>query len=306
MRNLMVFVSFLVMASSEAQLPIMLGSSKEFEPLSINYGQLPDLGRTELRNYGINLNLVKPLTKGILGLGLAYQRFDFNFNESTNALELSTFEKMNTINMGIFYVRPLKNNWGLLFSGGTALMSNFAAGISGEDFVFNALVGFTKKWGDENRNSNLLFGAFYGTQFGEPTVFPAISFNQKLNERWSYSLGIPVTGLTYTINETQSISLLASPQGIFGNNADEIPVTGNRTLKNTKLQFNGIHTRLSYRFRFTGNLAFIGEAGLFANPTLKILDSANEAIFDFDPESSTYFNLGLRYVLQKQQKNSTK
>ena len=306
MRTWIAIFALFISGSLNAQLIDIIGNSESFQPFGINYSRLPDLGGTEVQNYGLNLNLGKPLKKGVLGIGIGYQYFDFSFNESTNIVDLSTFENMHTVNARIFYRRPLKNNWGVLISGGTALASNFGNGISSEDFVFNAIVGFTKRWGNQMRNSNLLIGAFYGTQFGEPTVFPAISFNQKLNEHWSYSLGIPVTGITYKINEKHRIALLASPQGIFGNNSNEIAVDGNRTLTNTKLQFNGINTRLSYRYLFTRNLAFVGDLGFVPNPTLKILDNENEEIFDLHPASGAYFNVGIQFVLQRPKNNNPK
>ncbi|MEM1002602.1 MAG: DUF6268 family outer membrane beta-barrel protein [Bacteroidota bacterium] len=306
MRSWIVLIGFISVFSLKAQLPFTGGNVEDIEPLQINYGLLPDLGGTRVQNYGLNLSFAKPMKKGVLGFRLGYQLYDFDFDESTNLIDLSSYQEIHTISTGIFYARPLKNNWGLLISAGTTLASNFGNGISEEDFVVNAILGFTKRWGTEIKGSNLLIGAFYGTQFGEPTVFPAVSFSQRLNERWSYSLGVPVTGLTYRFNEKHRISVLASPQGIFGNNSNQITVDGNRTLENTKLQFNGINTRLSYRYLFTKNMAFVGEVGFVPNPTLRILDDENDEIFDFNPESGAYFNLGLRFVLEKPERNNSK
>ncbi|MEM9362363.1 MAG: DUF6268 family outer membrane beta-barrel protein [Bacteroidota bacterium] len=304
MRSIIVCIGLISTVSVRAQLPFTGGNVEEVEPIQINYSFLPDLGGTEIQNYGLSLNFVKPIKKGILGFRLGYQLYDFSFNESTNLLNLSDYSEIHTINTGIFYVRPLKNNWGILISAGTTLASNFGDGISEEDFVVNAILGFTKRWGNQEKGSNLLIGAFYGTQFGEPSVFPAVSFSQILNKHWSYSVGVPVTGLNYKVNERHRISLLGSPQGIFANNSNEIAVDGNRTLKDTKLQFNGINTRLSYRYLFTKNLAFVGEVGFVPNPTLRILDNDNEEVFDFNPESGAYFNLGLRFVLQRPGQNN--
>lgn len=300
----MVLFCFISVSPMFCQAPFLLGNPGEFEPIGINYARIPDLGGTEVNNYGLNLNLAKPVGKGILGFGLGYQYYDFVFNESTNVIDLSTYENMHLIRSNVSYIRPLKNRWGIMVSAGTTLMSNLGDGITSEDFVFNAILGVTKRWGDFERNSSLLIGAFYGTQLGEPTVLPAVSFRQKLNEHWSYSLGIPITGLTYQINKKHRLALLASPQGIFANNSNEVAVDGNRTLTNTKLQFNGINTRLSYRYLFTKNLAFIGEAGFVPNATLKVLDNDNEDIFDLDPGNGAYFNLGLRFVIQRERENS--
>lgn len=303
MRNWIILICFLWAGQTFGQAPFLLGNPGEVEPISLNYGQLPDLGGTEIANYGLNFNFARPLGKGVLGIGLGYEYLDFSFSEATNVIDLSTYENMHTVRSNLSYVRPLKNRWGVIISAGTSLMSNLGDGVTTEDFVVNAILGFTKRWGDFERNSSLLFGAFYGTQLGEPTVLPAVSFRQKLNEHWSYSLGIPITGINYQINPKHRISLLASPQGFFGNNSNEVAVDGNRTLTNTKLQFNGINTRLSYRYLFTKNIAIVGEAGFVPNATLKILDDENEDIFDLDPGNGAYFNIGLRYVIQKNRGN---
>jgi len=287
-----------------AQTPLMLGGSEEIQPLSINYLSIPDLGGTEVTNYGANLSFGLPVKKGLLGFSLAYQNFDFAFSESTNIIDLSSYENMQVLRGSVSFIKPLKNSLSFMVSGGTSLMSNFGNEVSSEDFVFNATIGVVKKWGDHERNSTLLLGAFYGTQLGEPTVLPAISFSQKLNPHWSYSLGLPVTGINYRINEKHRFSLLASPQGIFGNNSNAVRVEGNRTITNTKLQFNGVNTRLSYQFRFTKHLALFAEGGFVPISTLKILDDNNNEIFDLEPESGAYVNAGLRFVISRP-KNST-
>ena len=190
-----------------------------------------------------------------------------------------------------------------MLSGGTSLISNFSSGISSEDFVFNAMVGVVKKWGDDERNSTLMVGAFYGTQLGEPTLLPAVSFSQKLNAHWSYSLGLPVTGINYRVNEKHQFALLASPQGIFGNNPSEERVEGNRTITNTKLQFNGINTRVSYQFKFTKHLALFTEGGFLPSSELKILDDNNNEIIDLDSGSGAYINAGMRFVINRPRNN---
>ena len=239
-----------------AQVPIMMSGSDEINPLAVNYSSIPDLGGTEIRSYGANFNFGLPIKESIVGFSLGYQNLDFSFNETTNLIDLSAFENMQVIRSSISFMKPIKDELRFVLSVGTSIMSNFGDGISSEDFVFNAIIGAMKKWGNEERNTTLLLGAFYGTQFGEPTLLPAISLSQKLNQHWSYSLGLPATGLNYKINEKNRLSLLASPQGIFGNNSNLQAVEGNRTITNTKLQFNGIKTRLAYQFRFQKNLAF--------------------------------------------------
>lgn len=299
MKKRFLYITLLIGFQSFGQAMLMPGNTEEFNPVSINYSFIPDLGGTEVTNYGVNLNFGIPLKKGLVGLSMGYQRLDFDFGESTNLVNLSSYETMQVIKSSASYIIPLKDSLNFIISAGASLMSNFGDGLSSEDFLFNAIVGGLKRWGNYEKNSTLLIGALYGTQFGQPTLLPAISFNQKINEHWSYSLGLPVTGVNYRINNGHRFSLLASPQGIFGNNSNEERVEGNRTITNTKLQFNGINTRITYQFKFTKYLAFFTEGGFIPTSVLKILDDANNEIIDLNPGSGTYINVGLRLVVKR-------
>ncbi|MEM6893894.1 MAG: DUF6268 family outer membrane beta-barrel protein [Bacteroidota bacterium] len=300
MKYCTLLLSFLLAHSLSGQMAMLMGNPQEVEPLSIDYGVIPDLGGTEIERYQIGAMFGKRLGKGQFGIGVGYQYLDFTFDETTNLLDVSSYAQMHIIGTNVSYVRPLKNNWGLIVMGGASIMSNLDDGITGEDFVFNTLIGANKRWGDHSKGSSLLFGLLYGTQFGEPTILPAVSFRQQLNERWSYSLGLPITGINFQFHPKHRLSALASPQGIFGNNSSEVAVDGNRILKDTKLQFNGINARLAYRYHFAKHIAFLTEVGFVPGATLKILDSDNEEVYDFEPGSGAYFNLGLRFVLNPQ------
>ncbi|UOY08978.1 DUF6268 family outer membrane beta-barrel protein [Muricauda sp. SCSIO 64092] len=291
---------------AHAQGGLMGGDSEEVSLATINFSSIPNLGGTEVTNYGLNLNFGIPLRKSMVGFSLSYQNFDFSFNESTNLIDLSSFENIDLVRANVSFIKPLKNSLNLMVSGGTALMSNLESGITSEDFVFNAIVGAIKKWGNDNRNTTLFIGALYGTQFGEPRLLPAVSLSQKLNQYWSYSLGIPTTGITYRPNNRHRFSLFASPQGLFGNNSKTLPVDGDRLLTNTKLQFNGINTRLLYQYRFTKHLAVFVEGGFVPNAVLKVLDNDNNEILDLDPDSGSYINAGLRFVVQRPKNNDLK
>ncbi len=280
-----------------AQIP-PIGNPGEVDLAGVEYGVFPELGNTEVNYFGANFNFGKPIGKGVLGLGLRYQNFDFSFDEATNQLDFSSYENAHAIRFNLFYRLRLKNSWSVLASLGPSLMSNFEGGINSEDFVANAILLLSKRWGDQKRNSSLSFGVFYGTQFGEPTIFPALSFRQQLNEKWSYSIGLPVTGISYQINERSRISFRAQPQGIFANNSSEVMVN-NDLLTNTKLQFNGFGLGLVYRHRLAKFLVVEANGGFLPVSNLKILDTDNEEIYDFDPGSGAYFNLGLRFSPQR-------
>ena len=97
--------SFLVLVSlaCSAQIPIMT-TPGEIQPVSVEYGNLPDLGGTEITNYRVNLNMAQPVGKNIIGLNIGYQYFDFVFDESTNVIDLATYENMHVARVSLMFI----------------------------------------------------------------------------------------------------------------------------------------------------------------------------------------------------------
>ena len=295
-------VLFMIAANGLSAQMLMMGGD-EFEIGGVNYSNVPNLGDTEVTNFGADGGLARPFGKGFLGIRINYQNFDFSFNESTNIIDFSTYENMNLVQANVFYRRPLKNSWSMTISFGSSLISNLEGDISTEDFVINTIGLLSKKWGDRGRHSVLSFGALYGTQFGQPTLLPVVSFRQKLNEQWSYSIGLPITGINYKINKKNRLSFTLQPQGIYGNNSGEV-LFESGTLTNSKLQYNALRTGISYRYKILPFLSALVEGGYLPLVNLRILDKDNNEIYDFNPDSSAYFNVGLRFGIDMKKSNS--
>ncbi|MET1260628.1 DUF6268 family outer membrane beta-barrel protein [Flagellimonas sp. DF-77] len=293
-------LSFLAIAQATAVFAQDLApmGAEELNPIKLDYGIMPDIGDTEITTYGLQLNFGKPLKKGALAFSLGYRHYDFDFNRSTNTIDLEPFEAMEVVRANVSWIGELGTSTRFVLSAGTALMSNLEDGLSSDDFVFNALAGIIKQW----PNSRLLVGVAYGTQFGEPTLLPAISFSQTLGPKWQYSIGLPQTGISFRPNDRSWLALLASPQGIYGNNSGTIRAEGNQVLTNSKIQFNGLNTRLFYQYRFTEQLAFFIEGGMLPISVLRISDSEGNELLDLEPNNGAYANIGLKLVLSKPKK----
>ncbi|GAB5400135.1 MAG: hypothetical protein Aureis2KO_17200 [Aureisphaera sp.] len=281
-----------------AQMPNM--ASGDIDILTSEFGLVPDLNGTSIETIGVQGNLMKPIKKGMFGVSIGYKQYKLSYDEMPAVVSLHTYDKFQQIRTNLIYRRELKNNWGLMLSAGVNLTSNFEDGISTEDLVYTGIAAFTKRWGDWNRNTTLMFGALYGTQFGEPMVLPMISFSQRLNDQFSYSIGLPLTGLFYTIDKMHSISAYARPEGFFGNNSATVFVSDpGRFVTNSKLQYNIVKTGISYRYRFTKYLSATLDGGFIPLSTLKIVDEDVNDIYDFDPGSGAYFSVGIRLGMQR-------
>ncbi|MEL6811837.1 MAG: DUF6268 family outer membrane beta-barrel protein [Bacteroidota bacterium] len=291
-----------------AQIPGM--NFDKMELASFNYGLVPDLGTTQIENYTVGLGFGIPMKKGVIGSSIRYDYYHFRFNERVNPFDISDFEKMHSIGLSAFYLHPLSSTCNLMISAGPALMSNFQNGITSDDLILSGRAVAIKRWGGQEKNAALMFGAAYGILFGAPNVFPIISFRKKVNDRWSYSLGLPQTGATYRINERNQVSILISPDSYFGNNSSEVSLDNFETLSTTKLQYLSVRTGLEHRYQLQPNITIVTKAGLVPFGDLEVRDVNNNVLYEFETDSSPYISTGLSFNINrnsndKKNKNET-
>ncbi len=233
---------------------------------------------------------------GILEFGVGYSYNKFLFAESEPALNFSSFQQMQSIRANLAYRRPLKNRWMLGISFGPTLTSNFENGIVGEDFIWNSMISATKIWGDSEKNSALIVGLGYGSLLGEPQLLPIIAFRSKINEKYSYSIGLPSTGFHYTPNTRNRISIELKPEGYFGNNSDTLFVenTGG-TITNAKLRIISISAGINYQYKIQPNFSLQFSAGFAPFREINILDDQGNEVFEFESSSAWNFSTGIKY-----------
>lgn len=276
---------------SQIQEPLELG---RFE-----YSILPDLGDTDLRRYSLNVTGGKQIKSGSIGLGLAYSLNDFTFFNASRTFDKSLYGEIHTISTNIFYKHNVNSSWSLNISVAPTLSSNFKNGLNNEDFVFNTSVTASKRWETDSGFSVLSFGILYGTILGEPQFLPAVSFRKIVNEKWGYHLGIPLTGVHYTIDERHSFLARASFSGLYGNNSENTTFMGIGDFTNTKLSYRGVDLGLEHNYRIQPNLTTVIRIGYVLADRLEVLDEDNNLLYDFEPNNSVYLTMGLKFNLNK-------
>ncbi|WP_425235618.1 DUF6268 family outer membrane beta-barrel protein [Ulvibacterium sp.] len=267
-----------------------------FEGL-FEYGLIPSLGDTNLEKYVFSLNAIKNLNSGKLQLGLDYLAHTFSFYNSSAAIGTDSYDKTHTIQPEIGYYQNLGSNWAISVSLDPTLSSNFKNGPSSEDFIFNWSASFSKKWENGDFPLSLALGLGRGTFFGEPTLFPLLSLEGKIADKWKYILGFPYTEVTYIINEKHSLSSKAIMSGIYANNSETVSVNGLENLEHTKLAYSGIDLGLEYNYYMSSGFITIVRAGFSMANSLEIMDSEDNPILDLGADSSPYIVMGLKYSL---------
>lgn len=255
-------------------------SRKDRELASLEYTLLPDLGDLQTQKKGISFGYGKMFKSSYLKLGLGYTQYDLFFNESYYSNKLESFENLYNIRLDFIYMKPLKNNWSFGASVSPAVSSTLQGSITKEDFIHNSFVSLNKRWFTNNLNSKLTFGVGYGTVFGSPRYFPLISYSTQLSKKSSYSIGLPITGYFYKINERNSIDLTMSLEGSFANNPAPILNPQNQKINNSKIQFRGVKLGVGYHQKFDKNWVAHFGLGFMPNNSIEITDKDSNIIYD--------------------------
>ena len=117
--------------------------------------------------------------------------------------------------------------------------SNFEGSVSNEDFILGFTAVAKKTWAKRNKTSILTFGVDYGITYGKPQFFPLISFQNRINEKWSYDIGVPRTRVNFDIDNRHKLTFMASYNGIYANNS-----TSGDDLTDIKILYNSFDLAL--------------------------------------------------------------
>ncbi len=276
------------------------GQNPNMEIGGFEYSIIPDLGDTSVEKYTLNLNLGKRFKKrGTFGVGVSYNYYDFMFNNASLDFDAHSYENIHTIRARFFFKYFINTTWSANVMFAPIVSSNFEGGLSHEDVIISSAVTLSKSWSNEKTSSLFTFGIGYGIALGEPQLIPIVSFRKKVNETWSYFLGIPRTKLNYHFDQRHTLSTEASLNGLFSNISSSINFQELGSFTDTKLQYNSLDTSLNYVYQIQPNWTTVVKIGYSPWNQLKILDNENNEIYDFEPDSSLFISIGLKFNLNK-------
>lgn len=126
--------------------------------------------------------------------------------------------------------------------------------------------------------------------FADRPVIPFVGVNWKFSPDWEFSLGLPRSGLSYTVSPTLELGLGVSVQGgNFHVARDPRPVAIGSRLDDTKLDYHEIRVGFAADWKLNGSLTLMAEAGVITDQKFDYFDR-NHAI---DGDRTAYFSVGL-------------
>ena len=251
---------------------------------------------------GINSSAIKfqfPMKfhKGVLMNGFFYSQYDIDY-ESNDLMYSSNIETFKTISYNLSYMQKLNSNWSYVIVASPILSSNFESSVTMDDFAFNGGFIFSKSYG----KSNFKFGLIYNTAMGFDGPVPYINYSRKINDRFSYALGFPITKIDFKIDDRNKVNLHVKPKGFSSN------ISSNLILDNSKIaekaKYQSFVTGVNYLHSINANWKVALDVGYQLSSDYDLLDGDHNSVHSVDTKNSVYVGVNLKFdLLKKRNKN---
>lgn len=256
-----------------------------FDYLIAPTGQHDDLNFNKTK---LKFNIPLKIRKGKLTNKITLNYYEFDYN--TNIFNNHVLDKYYNIGYQLNYQYPINNKWNFSTSLGASIISNLTASLSSNDIQYTGNATIKRVW----KSKSLKIGAQYDVITGEPIVLPFISFENKVNNKFSYGIGFPKTYASYTLNKRSKIKLLAKQNGFYGNISNLIIL--NNEQRATHLSFTSSSIAFIYNYAMSNNWSFFIKTG-YAVANKNYLKNKHNSIYEFDINNQFYFSSGVKFNL---------
>ncbi len=276
----------------------LYGQLAPSEIAGFDYKVLPSVNTIEVAEYTLALNQEYEMANHALGLHLSYLGRTFSFFDVDNFRDLEEVEESHQFALNLGYTFRFNANWALNATVVPTISSNFGQSLTSRDFIVNFDGYISRYWTKENFNSSINFGLAYGTYLGEPQLLPLVYYFLSKENKWTLTLGFPKTKFSKIFNERHIVSSFAYVSGTFTNISSALFFEGLGDLTNTKLVYNNFDFGFEYLYRIQPNLTASIRSGYAVAGNLRIVDSDDDLLYDFDPNGSVYMSMGLKLNLK--------
>lgn len=239
---------------------------------------------------------IKTQTDCYLVVGGEYSRIALNL-EDNYPFDISNLNRLHVIDLNIGYTFKLNNDWRLGAKLSPRIASTLTHKLSGDDFFLNGGVYAIKDRTKEEslkRPYRLILGLTYNSTTGIPLPLPFISYYRRVNENWSFNLGVPKTNVKYFFNERNIVQTFVGIDGYFANIQDNIVLDGNQA---ENISLSVIVAGLGYEYCFTDHLIWYAYTGHTISMSNRLRDNNRDDIYRLDKVNAFYLRTGIKFKI---------
>lgn len=274
---------------AQAQLTDLARLEYSFIPSSKSEDQYTRL--RALINYPLKIK-----DKDYLIIGAEYNRIFLNL-EDNYPFDTNELNKLHIIDISLGYTFKCKNDWRLGLKINPRIASTLTNSITSDDLFLNGGVFAIKDRTDAtdiDKPYRLVLGLTYNTTAGVPFPLPFVSYYRRVNEKWSFSAGVPKSNLKYFFNEKSILQAFTALDGYFAN-IQESMLINDKVVNNISLSV--AVGGLGYEYCFTKHLVAYSYIGYTFRLNNVLRNENRDEVFKLNSLNAFYLRTGLKFKL---------
>lgn len=231
-----------------------------------------------------------------LVVGAEYNRIILNL-EDEYPFDNSLLETINIIDLNIGYTFKTSENWRLGFKLNPRIASTLTEPLTSDDFFLNGgAFAINDRTKDESvkRPYRLILGLTYNATTGVPFPLPFISYYRRVNDKWSFSAGVPKSNLKYFFTESSMLQTFVGLDGYFAHLQRPQALNG-KQIDNISLSV--AVGGLGYEYCFTKHLVAYAYAGYTFRLNNVLRDEDRVEVFKLDDVNAFYLRTGIKFKI---------
>lgn len=231
-----------------------------------------------------------------LVLGAEYNRVFLNLRDDY-PFDTELVERIHVVDFNIAYTFKMSKDWRFGAKLTPRLASTLTDQITSDDLFLNAAVFFVKdrtKSTSLKRPYRLIVGLTYNTTVGLPFPLPLVSYYRRINEKWTFSAGVPKSNIRYFFNPKNNLQAFAALDGYFAHLQRPTSVNG-RSVDNISLSVAVLG--FGYEYLFTKNLVFYIYNGYTLRLNNVLRNDNRDNIFTLDNLNTYYLRTGIKFKI---------
>ena len=289
-RNIfLIIISCFFFHNAKAQLTDLVRLEYSFIPKSKSEDQY-----TRLRaafNYPI-----KTKEDCYLIIGAEYNNIILNLNDDY-PFDNSLLESLNIIDLNLGYTFKTSEDWRIALNFNPRIASTLTSSITSDDLFLNGgffVINDKTKDQDLKRPYRLIFGLTYNATTGVPFPLPFVSYYRRVNEKWSYSAGVPKSNVKYFFNDKHILQTFVTLDGYFANVQNELIIEGKQV---DNISLSVVVGGIGYEYLLTKHLVAYAYTGYTFRLNNVLRDKNRDEVFRLDDLNSFYLRTGLKFKI---------
>lgn len=225
--------------------------------------------------------------------GVEYNRIFLNLNDNY-PFDTEPLETLTIIDLNLAYTYKINRKWRIGLKVSPRIASTLNEKITSDDLFLNGGVYFIKdrrKSKEISKPYRLILGLTYNTTAGIPFPLPFIGYFREVNEKWTYTLGVPKMNLKYLIGKKQAIQAFASLDGYFAH-LQRPTMALNQRIDNISLSV--AVSGLGYEYFINKHLVWYTYLGYTVRLNNVLRNNDRQDVFTLDNLNTLYLRTGLK------------